>query len=68
MFPTIAHYHGLTYDMPTELAEIHWRRDWSIEEMNRGTFFHPMKDMEQQRKFRELLMLQAEAEGEIGSV
>ncbi len=68
MFPTIAHYHGLVYDMPTELSEIHWRRDWSVEDMNRGTFFHPMKDMDQQREFRELLMLQAEAEGEIGSV
>lgn len=68
MFPTIAHYHGLVYDMPTELGEIHWRRDWSIEEMNCGTFFHPMKDMNQQREFRELLMLQSKAEGEIGSV
>ena len=54
--------------MPVELSEIHWRRDWSIIEINSKTFFHPMKDMEQQREFRELLMLQAEAEGEIGSV
>jgi len=65
MFPSIAHHHGLVYDMPTELNEIHWRRDWTANDMNHATFFHPMKNMDQHREFRELLALKTDTEGKL---
>jgi hypothetical protein len=68
MFPSIAHYHNLKYDSPSELVQIHWRKDWTIDELNQNQVFHPMKNMEQQREFRSLLMLQSDTEGEIGAV
>jgi len=55
MFPSIAHYKNLVYDSPTELSQIHWRKDWTIDEINKHHIFHPMKDMNQQRTVRALL-------------
>jgi len=62
MFPSIAHYNHLTYDSPAELGQLHWRKDWTIDELNKSQVFHPMKNMEQQREFRSLLMLQSDTE------
>ena len=68
MFPSIAHYNNLKYDSPPELGQIHWRKDWTIDELNHNQVFHPMKNMEQQREFRSLLMLQTDTEGEIRAI
>jgi hypothetical protein len=68
MFPSIVHYNNLKYDSPSELGQLHWRKDWTIDELNKKQVFHPMKNMEQQREFRSLLMLQSNTEGEIGAV
>ena len=58
MFPSIAHYNDLVYDMPGEFSQLHWRKDWITSDIDKTQFFHPVKNMEQQSEFRSLLMLQ----------
>jgi len=52
MFPSIAHHHNLLYDTPEEFQGIYWRHDWNPSEINQTGFFHPMKDIMEQNKYR----------------
>ena len=45
MFPTIAMYHTLKYDIPEELKYIEYRYDWLSEHINTSNLYHPMKNM-----------------------
>lgn len=55
MFPSIAHRNYLNYELCEELDQLHWRRNWNIDEFNKIKVFHPIKNMEEQMKIRCLL-------------
>jgi hypothetical protein len=56
LLPSIAYYNNLKVELVVEFNQIHWRRDWEINETNMHDIFHPMKNMEQQATFRKQLL------------
>ena len=52
LFPTIAFKNNLIYSTPTEFIEIHYRKDFNIEEINKKILYHPVKNLEQHITFR----------------
>jgi hypothetical protein len=55
MFPTICKINELVYHNPDELKNIIYRREYTINDIDRSGLFHPVKNMEIQSKFRGLL-------------
>ena len=52
MFPTIAISNKLQYSNPVELNTIHWRHDFTLEQMNSTNLFHPVKQIDKHLIFR----------------
>lgn len=52
---TFAKKMGLQYDQPEELVSIVYRREWKPEEINKRNVYHPIKDLEKHRGYREAL-------------
>lgn len=55
MFPTICKKHNLLYDTPSEFRNIHWRKDYRDTDIDTANLYHPIKDMDKQNYYRELL-------------
>jgi len=57
IFHTLALHHHLKVAVAKELAGIQWRNDWSVEAMNAETLYHPFKNIAEQDKCRNVLLL-----------
>ena len=55
MFPTIAIKNNLIYSTPDEFNEIHWRKDYTITDINKTILYHPIKNLEQHVTFRKII-------------
>lgn len=53
LFPTIAAKHNLRHDYPNELTDIHYRRKFQIENINRHKLYHPVKELDKHILFRQ---------------
>ena len=51
--PTIAHKNKLNVKNPDEFLNIHYRREFKPENINKTDLFHPIKDLEMHQTFRE---------------
>ncbi len=56
LFNTLALRNDCTVIIPPALYPITYRRDWKSGEMNEWQLFHPVKDIEEQYRFREDLV------------
>jgi len=53
MFPSIAHLHGLKYQVcGEEMETLYWRRDWTMEEFGKTQIYHPVKNLEEHARIR----------------
>ena len=57
LFPTIAMQNNLQCDFPEELDTIVYRKDWSYDEINKTSIYHPIKNIELHKLLREALSL-----------
>jgi hypothetical protein len=55
LIPSIASNCKLNVSLVNEFKKIHWRKDWELSEMNSNDIFHPVKNMEQQKDFRQFV-------------
>jgi len=54
LFPTIAIKNKLTCDYPNEMINIHYRRDFKEENIDKNNLYHPVKNVETHIHFRNL--------------
>jgi hypothetical protein len=56
MFASIAHLHGLKYQIcDKEMETLYWRRDWKMEEFGKNQIYHPVKNQEEHARIRSWL-------------
>lgn len=55
LIPTLANKYKLKYVTPPQLRMIIYRRDWKLSEINKNTLYHPIKDMDIQKIYRNKL-------------
>jgi len=55
MFPTICKYKNLKLNVIDELSTIVWRHNYTIEHINKLKLYHPIKDIESHKYFRETI-------------
>lgn len=58
MFPTVCRKHDLTYHHPEELKNIVFRKNYKIHDIDKINLYHPVKNMETQKSFRDNLSKQ----------
>jgi hypothetical protein len=57
LFPSIAHLHGLKYQVcGEEMETLYWRRDWKMEEFGKTQLYHPVKNQEEHARIRSSLL------------
>ena len=56
IFHTLALHHRLKVVVARELAGIQWRQDWSVEEMDAETLYHPVKSIDAHESCRNVLL------------
>ena len=52
MFPTIAIKNNVIYNTPQEFNEIHYRKDFSITDIDKTNLYHPVKNLDSHVIFR----------------
>lgn len=55
LFNTLALQNNLETIVIDELTSIIWQKDWDISEIKRENLYHPIKSIEQQYAFREMI-------------
>ena len=55
MFPTLCQHNKFEYKTPEAFANIVWRKNYSLSDLNKTQLFHPIKNLEMQRLFRSKL-------------
>ena len=54
-FSTMAFRNELSIVVAPELSTIEWRREWNLHEIKKTNLYHPMKSIDQQYEYRNLL-------------
>jgi len=55
MFTTLATHSELKVSCPKELKNITWNEKWTLNNVEEGYLYHPVKDMKKQKEFRNKL-------------
>lgn len=55
LFPTLCKQNNLIYDTPSELVNIHYRKNYTVKDINTIGLYHPVKLMDEQMIFRNYL-------------
>lgn len=55
LFPTTCKKYKLQYDTPYELKNIVWRKDYTDEDINKTSLYHPVKDITKHEYYRHML-------------
>jgi hypothetical protein len=54
-FHTLALHCQLSVITAQELSGVVWRKEWDVSEMNPGTIYHPLKDRDLHKRYRQIL-------------
>lgn len=52
LLPTLASYHQLVMIHPPAFKTIVWKADWHYDDVQKGSFYHPVKSIDQQMEWR----------------